>query len=72
MTQDENIQEKIKDFVELMMKIVAHEQSHPWEIEETEEFLQCSRCKHPVCKMVQKNNPPLKCFLSYIDNYGDT
>ncbi len=65
MNTDENLDQKAYHFTQLMTGLLAYERATGESSDISNEGKVCDTCGHPVCKMVQENNPPLLCYTTY-------
>ena len=63
---EENIEHKIQEFLALMYNLRQYEESTGDSGDFGDSNEQCDICKNAVCKMLQKNTPPLLCYTTYI------
>jgi hypothetical protein len=59
------MEQKIQEFLALMYNLQQYEVSTGESGDFGDPNDQCETCKNAVCKMIQKNNPPLLCHTKY-------
>lgn len=65
MSETENLDQKIQHFLILMDNLRKYEEATGESGDFEDDKPKCESCGNSVCKMIQKNNPPLLCYKTY-------